>query len=59
MARTGNEKYLDKPIIIIGSGRSGTTIMAEIIFKHEDLPGTQTTRNYLFLHLDKLPAPFL
>jgi len=37
MASTGNEKYLDKPIIIIGSGRSGTTIMAEIIFQHEDL----------------------
>ncbi len=37
MARTGNEKYLDKPIIIIGSGRSGTTVMAEIISQHEDL----------------------
>ncbi|HEX5152446.1 MAG TPA: sulfotransferase [Parafilimonas sp.] len=37
MAKPGNEKYLDKPIIIIGSGRSGTTIMAEIIFQHEDL----------------------
>jgi hypothetical protein len=37
MAKTGNEKYLDKPIIIIGSGRSGTTIMSEIIFQHEDL----------------------
>lgn len=32
-----NEKYLDKPIIIIGSGRSGTTIISEIIFQHEDL----------------------
>ena len=32
-----DEKYLDKPIIIIGSGRSGTTIMSEIIFQHEDL----------------------
>ncbi|MFT4153264.1 sulfotransferase [Parafilimonas sp.] len=31
------EKYLDRPIIIIGSGRSGTTIMSEIIFQHEDL----------------------
>ena len=37
MAKTGTEKYLDKPIIIIGSGRSGTTIMSEIIFQHEDL----------------------
>jgi hypothetical protein len=35
MAGTGNEKYLHKPIIIIGSGRSGTTIMSEIIFQHE------------------------
>jgi Sulfotransferase family len=37
MAKGGNEKYLDKPIIIIGSGRSGTTIMSEIIFQHQDL----------------------
>lgn len=29
--------YLQKPIIIIGSGRSGTTIISEIIFQHEDL----------------------
>jgi sulfotransferase family protein len=32
-----NEKYLQKPIIIIGSGRSGTTIISEIIFQHEAL----------------------
>lgn len=31
------EKYLEKPIIIIGSGRSGTTIISEIIFQHEQL----------------------
>ena len=37
MAKDVNEKYLDKPIIIIGSGRSGTTIMSEIIFQHQDL----------------------
>src|ERR1700750_1207712 len=37
MALTAGEKYLHKPIIIIGSGRSGTTIMSEIIFQHEDL----------------------
>jgi hypothetical protein len=37
MSKDGNEKYLEKPIIIIGSGRSGTTIMSEIIFQHEDL----------------------
>lgn len=29
--------HLEKPIIIIGSGRSGTTIISEIIFRHEDL----------------------
>lgn len=34
---TLNDKYLEKPIIIIGSGRSGTTITSEIIFQHEDL----------------------
>jgi hypothetical protein len=28
---------LSRPIIIIGSGRSGTTIISEIIFSHEDL----------------------
>jgi len=37
MSKAGDEKYLQKPIIIIGSGRSGTTIMSEIIFQHEDL----------------------
>jgi hypothetical protein len=31
------EKLLEKPIIIFGSGRSGTTIISEIIFQHEDL----------------------
>ncbi len=37
MSKPGNEKYLEKPIIIIGSGRSGTTVISEIIFQHEDL----------------------
>ncbi|MBS1746067.1 MAG: sulfotransferase [Bacteroidetes bacterium] len=37
MAKSVDEKYLQKPIIIIGSGRSGTTIMSEIIFQHEQL----------------------
>src|ERR1041385_7975295 len=37
MSTAGDEKYLQKPIIIIGSGRSGTTIMSEIIFQHEYL----------------------
>lgn len=32
-----DEQYLNKPIIIIGSGRSGTTIMSEIIVQHEQL----------------------
>jgi hypothetical protein len=32
-----NEKLLEKPIIIFGSGRSGTTLISEIIFQHEDL----------------------
>ncbi|MEP6513305.1 MAG: sulfotransferase [Parafilimonas sp.] len=30
-----DEEFLKKPIIIIGSGRSGTTIISEIIFQHE------------------------
>ncbi|HEY6975518.1 MAG TPA: sulfotransferase [Chitinophagaceae bacterium] len=30
-------ELLEKPIIIFGSGRSGTTIISEIIFQHEDL----------------------
>jgi hypothetical protein len=35
--RVKYEKLLEKPIIIFGSGRSGTTIISEIIFQHEDL----------------------
>ncbi len=31
------EQLLQKPIIIFGSGRSGTTIISEIIFQHEQL----------------------
>ena len=31
------EELLEKPIIFFGSGRSGTTILSEIIFQHEDL----------------------
>lgn len=31
------EELLKKPIIIFGSGRSGTTIISEIIFQHETL----------------------
>lgn len=32
-----NEQLLEKPIILFGSGRSGTTLISEIIFQHEDL----------------------
>ncbi len=32
-----NEHLLKRPIIIFGAGRSGTTIISEIIFQHEDL----------------------
>ncbi len=31
------EEFLQKPIIIFGTGRSGTTIISDIIFQHEDL----------------------
>src|SRR5690349_8462350 len=31
------EDHLQKPIILFGSGRSGTTIISEILFQHEDL----------------------
>jgi hypothetical protein len=31
------DQYLEKPIIIFGTGRSGTTIISDIIFQHEDL----------------------
>ena len=30
-------KNLEKPIIFFGSGRSGTTIISEIVFRHESL----------------------
>lgn len=30
-------KNISKPVIIIGSGRSGTTIISEIVFRHESL----------------------
>lgn len=32
-----NEGLLEKPIIIFGTGRSGTTVISETIFQHEDL----------------------
>ena len=32
-----NERLLEKPIIVFGTGRSGTTIISDIIFHHEDL----------------------
>lgn len=36
---------LDKPIIFIGLGRSGTTIISEIIFQHEDLAWPSNYQN--------------
>jgi hypothetical protein len=30
-------KNISRPVIVIGSGRSGTTIISEILFRHEDL----------------------
>lgn len=32
-----NEHLLEKPIIFFGVGRSGTTVISEVIFQHEDL----------------------
>ncbi len=32
-----DEELLRKPIIIFGTGRSGTTIISDILFQHEDL----------------------
>ena len=32
-----NKNIVSNPVIIIGSGRSGTTILSEIIFNHEQL----------------------
>jgi len=32
-----HEHLLEKPVIVFGTGRSGTTIISDIIFHHEDL----------------------
>lgn len=32
-----NEHLLNKPIIFFGTGRSGTTVISDIVFRHEDL----------------------
>lgn len=32
-----NEQLISKPVIIFGTGRSGTTVISDIIFHHEDL----------------------
>lgn len=37
--------YLEKPIILIGVGRSGTTIISEIIFQHDALAWPSTYQN--------------
>jgi len=54
-----NKKYLEKPIIIIGSGRSGTTIISEIIFQHEDLAWHSNYQEiFFFTPLINLLRPF-
>jgi hypothetical protein len=37
MLNSKSEKYLKSPVIFIGFGRSGTSIISEIIFQHPDL----------------------
>lgn len=51
---------LDRPIIFIGLGRSGTTIISEIIFQHEDLawPSNYQGRFTNFIGINKI-RPFL
>lgn len=41
------EVLLEKPILIFGSGRSGTTILSEIIFQHEDLAWHSNYQEFL------------
>src|SRR4051812_1590296 len=36
-AKIKYNELLQKPIILFGSGRSGTTIISEVLFQHEDL----------------------
>ena len=53
-----DEKYLNKPIIIIGSGRSGTTIITEIICQHEHLAWHSNYQEiFLFTPLINLLRP--
>jgi len=47
------EELLEKPIIIFGSGRSGTTIISEIIFQHEDL-AWHSNYQELFTHSTRI-----
>ena len=55
-----NTKNLEKPIIIIGSGRSGTTIISEIIFQHEDLAWHSNYQEiFFFTPLINLLRPLL
>ena len=37
---------ISKPVIFIGSGRSGTTIISEIVFSHEDLAWPSNYQEY-------------
>ena len=47
------EELLEKPIIIFGSGRSGTTIISEIIFQHEHL-AWHSNYQELFTHSTRI-----
>jgi len=47
------EELLEKPIIIFGSGRSGTTIISEIVFQHEDL-AWHSNYQELFTHSTRI-----
>src|SRR5690349_2240977 len=40
-----SQDLLYKPVILTGVGRSGTTIIAEILFQHEDLAWPSTYQN--------------
>src|SRR3954467_13657834 len=51
--RVKYEELLEKPIIIFGSGRSGTTIISEIIFQHEHL-AWHSNYQELFTHSTRI-----
>ena len=39
---------LEKPLIVIGAGRSGTTMIRETLVQHKDIAGFQYEMNYLW-----------